>query len=94
MHNERGFEFDLRKSRLNKIKHGLDFHEAQLIWEGPNIEYVARDFREKRKAIIGQINKKLYTCVFTMRGDKIRIISCRRSRREEGALYEEEKENT
>jgi uncharacterized DUF497 family protein len=27
------FEFDERKSRLNKLKHGIDFVEAQALWE-------------------------------------------------------------
>ena len=26
------FEFDERKSRLNKLKHGIDFVEAQALW--------------------------------------------------------------
>jgi len=27
------FEFDERKSTLNKAKHGIDFVEAQAIWD-------------------------------------------------------------
>jgi len=30
------FEYDRRKSHANKRKHGIDFEEAQLLWEDPN----------------------------------------------------------
>lgn len=82
------FEFDLNKSRLNKIKHGVDFNEAQLIWDGPYVEFSAKSDFENRYAIIGPIDHLLCTCIFTMRSENIRIISCRRSRAKEKALYE------
>jgi len=82
------FEFDLNKSRLNDSKHGIDFNRAQLIWEGPYIEFAAKSEFENRYAVIGPIDNKLYTCIFTIRSQKIRIISCRRSRKNERQLYE------
>lgn len=82
------FEFDINKSRLNKIKHGIDFLEAQMIWEGPFVEFLAKSEFENRYAIIGPIDNKLYTCIFTVRAKKNRIISCRRSRKKEKELYE------
>lgn len=30
------FEFDPRKSETNKQKHGIDFYEAQKIWDDPD----------------------------------------------------------
>ncbi|MBF0106257.1 MAG: BrnT family toxin [Deltaproteobacteria bacterium] len=82
------FEFDLNKSRLNKIKHGVDFNQAQLIWDGPCIEFSAKSEFENRFALIGPIDHILYTCIFTLRSGNIRIISCRRSRPKEKKLYE------
>jgi len=82
------FEFDEKKSQANRFKHGINFHRAQLLWEGPYIEFAARQEFENRVAIIGPIEDKLYTCIYTIRGDRIRIISCRRSREKEASLYE------
>jgi len=82
------FEFDEKKSRANRLKHGVNFHRAGLIWEGPYVEYAAKRKFENRFAIIGPIEDKLHTCIYTIRGDRIRIISCRRSRRKEAMLYE------
>lgn len=88
------FEFDAQKSRLNKIKHGIDFHEAQILWEGPSVEFAAKSEYENRFAIIGPIEGKFYTCIFTLRGENIRIISCRRSRQNEKELYEKSLKKT
>ena len=83
------FEFDEGKSRANEKKHGISFVEAQKLWEGPSIEFSARQEYENRFAVIGEIIGKLYTCIYTLRGERIRIISCRRSREKERSHYEE-----
>ncbi|MDA1289513.1 MAG: BrnT family toxin, partial [Proteobacteria bacterium] len=31
------FEFDERKSKANRTKHGIDFIDAQLLWFDPNL---------------------------------------------------------
>ena len=31
------FEYDKQKSERNKEKHGIDFDEAQRIWEDPEV---------------------------------------------------------
>lgn len=82
------FEFDSGKSKLNRIKHGIDFHQAQLLWEGPYVEFAAQQEYENRFAVIGQIGDKVYTCIYTVRRNHIRIISCRRARNKERQLYE------
>ncbi len=85
------FEFDQKKSKSNKKKHGIDFDEAQELWddsEGAEIE--ARMDDEVRYALIGMIEDKHWTAVYTLRKDKIRIISVRRSRKKEIAIYESE----
>ncbi len=83
------FEFDLRKNAANLAKHGIDFVEAQRLWEDPDLlEIPARTEDEPRWLIIGRIDAKLWSAVVTSRGEAIRLISVRRSRDDEVALYE------
>ena len=83
------FEFDKRKSEMNKIKHGIDFIEAQNIWNDPDrIEIPAKTIDEQRFLIIGKISDKHWSGIITYRGDRVRIISVRRSRKEEIDIYE------
>jgi hypothetical protein len=83
------FEFDEDKSRSNKAKHGIDFVEAQALWlDDMLIEVPARTQDEPRCVVIGMIENKHWSAVVTYREDRIRLISVRRSRDEEVALYE------
>jgi len=83
------FEFDPRKSAANKEKHGLDFVEAQVLWDDPDrIEVPARTEDEPRFLVIGRIGDKHWSGVITYRGETIRIVSVRRSRTAEVELYE------
>ncbi len=84
------FEFDQRKSRSNQKKHGIDFGEAQLLWEDPDlIEVPARTTDEPRSLVIGRTGDEHWSAVVTYREDRTRIISVRRSRTEEIELYED-----
>ncbi len=83
------FEFDESKSTSNKAKHGIDFMEAQSLWADPDLlEIPARIRDEQRSILIGQIGDKYWSAIITYRGERIRIISVRRSRKEEKELYE------
>ena len=83
------FEFDEKKSQANKAKHGIDFVEAQALWRDEAlIEVPARTEDEPRFVLVGRIADRHWSAVITYRGDKVRLISVRRSRAEEGALYE------
>ena len=85
------FEFDQRKSRRNLEKHGIDFVTAQALWNDPGrVEVPARTTDEERFLVVGCIGTKHWSAVVTPRGDHVRIISVRRSRAEEVALYESE----
>ena len=84
-----GFEFDPMKSEVNLAKHGIDFIDAQQLWEDPNLlEIPAKTEDEPRSIVIGMIESKHWSGVITYRGEDIRLISVRRSRVEEVALYE------
>ncbi len=83
------FEYDPQKSQSNSQKHGINFDEAQSIWDDENrLEILARTTDEPRYLVIGKIEGKFWSAVITYRGENIRIISVRRSREEEIELYE------
>ena len=83
------YEFDKRKSAKNLEKHGIDFAGAQDIWDDPDrIEIPAITIDEQGFLMIGKISEKYWSCVFTYRAEKVRIISVRRSRKEEIDIYE------
>lgn len=83
------FEFDPNKSASNRDKHGIDFTGAQRLWLDPmRVEIPARTVDEPRWLVIGLIDGRYWSAVVTFRKDTVRIISVRRSRREEVSIYE------
>ena len=83
------FEYDERKSLGNLKKHGIDFVEAQGLWNDPYlVEIPARTTDEERFLVIGKIQEKHWSAVVAPRDGNIRNISVRRSRTEEVAIYE------
>jgi len=83
------FEFDETKSQANLLKHGINFVDAQNLWNDPRLlEIPAKTEDEPRYLMIGLINIKHWSAVITYRGVNVRLISVRRSRTEEVALYE------
>ena len=83
------FEFDRRKSQTNKSKHGIDFGEARSLWfDEELVQLEAHTGNEPRFVVIGLIGDKHWSAVITYRSDTIRLISVRRSRPKEVALYE------
>ena len=83
------FEFDENKSHANKQKHGIDFIEAQALWEDPDrVEIPAKTIDENRFLLIGKILKIHWSVIVTCRQTRVRMISARRSRKEEIEIYE------
>ena len=83
------FEFSEQKSRANVAKHGIDFGSAQALWlDEMRVEIPARTEDEPRFLVIGMIAGRDWSAVITYRGESVRLISVRRSRREEVTLYE------
>jgi uncharacterized DUF497 family protein len=83
------FEFDREKSESNKKKHGIDFIEAQALWADPDLLQIpARTTDEPRFLVVGRISRTHWSGIITWRRERIRIISVRRSRKEEVTLYE------
>ena len=87
------FEFDPAKSPANKAKHGIDFEAAQEMWQDADaIGGGARSLEEARWMLIAKREGKLWTAICTWRGENVRIISVRRARAEEKAVYEQIKD--
>ena len=83
------FEFDEAKSQANLLKHGINFIDAQALWNDSSLlEIPAKTEDEPRFLMVGIIDGKYWSAVITYRGTNIRLISVRRSRTEEVAFYE------
>ena len=86
------FEWDPQKNRTNRLKHKIDFESAKRLWEDPDrIEIRAPHPIENRYILIGKMGECLWSAVYTLRGEAVRIISVRRSKKQEIKLYEQEK---
>jgi uncharacterized DUF497 family protein len=84
------FEYDPAKSTSNQLKHGIDFEEAKRLWLDEALLIVPTGWvEEERLLAIGRINAKIWTAVFVLRSERIRLISVRRARAEEVLRYEE-----
>jgi uncharacterized DUF497 family protein len=83
------FEYDPNKSESSKQKHGINFIEAQKLWNDPYLQEIpARDLDELQFLVIGKIAGKYWSGIITYRSENIRIISIHGSRYEEIELYE------
>lgn len=83
------FEFDPLKSASNRRKHGIDFVAVQSLWDDPLLIVApARSSDEERFLAVGMIEGWHWSAIYTMRGDRIRLISVRRSREAEIGYYE------
>jgi len=82
-------EYDINKSLSNRQKHGIDFEEAELLWNDDKMVEILTSYEDEERFLsIGRINSKFYTVVATIRKEKIRIISARRARKKEIEIYE------
>jgi uncharacterized protein len=83
------FEFDPKKSAKNKTERGINFEEAREFWN--LVAFVVSSDRgeEKRFArIVRRLDGRYWTSIYTIRGEKIRIISVRRSHEQEIKAYD------
>ncbi len=85
------FEWDENKNRANIEKHGLDFVDAETMFESTFLfrPDMRKDYGELRCIGIGTIRGRTAVVIFTERDPKtIRIISLRKANREERKQYE------
>ncbi len=89
------FEWDTQKAASNLKKHGVSFHEAAYVLGDPlSITYHDPDHsvREQRFITIGTSRSgRVLMVAHTERGDNVRIISARKTTRQEQRHYEEGK---
>ncbi len=89
------YEWDTKKARINLRKHGISFEEAVSVFEDVfslTMDDPLHSDGEERFIDIG-LSKfgNLLVVVYTERGDKIRLISCRKATSAEKNAYEKQK---
>lgn len=83
------FELDPGKSATNRARHGIDFLQAQDLWEDRDrVDVPARTVSEPRWLVVARIGEIHWSAVIIYRDLRIRIISVRGSRSEEVRIYE------
>lgn len=86
-----GFDWDEGNKQKNWEKHQVDYTECeQVFFNKPLLisEDTTHSYQEQRYSVLGQsdINRTLFL-VFTVRNNKIRIISARDQSRKERMIY-------
>jgi len=84
------FEWDEEKSRENLAKHGLEFTDAGVVFDGPTLTFEdARvDYGEPRFITFGLLDVRLVVIAHTPRSKKTRIISMRKGNSREQKAYQ------
>jgi uncharacterized DUF497 family protein len=82
-------EWDEKKRLSNIAKHGIDFADAATIFDGYFVELLQRqrEYGEERIGALGRLEEEILFVVYTWRGERRRIISARRARRDERKKY-------
>ena len=88
------YEWDPRKAAANRRKHGVAFSIIENFdWDTALVvSDDRRDYGEPRWLALGMIGHRLYSLAFTIRDDRIRLISLRAASRTERTLYREQSE--
>jgi uncharacterized DUF497 family protein len=84
------FDWDPAKREANLEKHDIDFRDAIAVFNDSQhiLEDATRpEFGERRTKAIGRVGSTLPCVIFTERGEHRRIISARRTRRDERERY-------
>ncbi|CDZ46925.1 BrnT family toxin [Neorhizobium galegae] len=81
------FDWNEEKRRTNLEKHQIDFEDAVFALQEPRLEFRSDRNGEVRTLAICPDTKRLIAIVYTMRGEKCRIISARAARKNEQTLY-------
>lgn len=92
------FEWDQGNKKKNWLSHRVSNEECEEVFFDP-FKKIARDVfhsdHEERYILIGQTKKnRLLFVVFTVRKQKVRVISARDLNKRERLLYEKETGNT
>ena len=89
------FEWDEKKEKTNRRKHGISFDEAETVFydrDSITISDPEHSLDESRFIDLGMSNQsQILLVVYTERSERIRIISARKATRSERLQYETEK---
>ncbi len=84
------FEWDDAKRRSTIRKHGIDFEDAKLIFDGgPVLHAPSSQKGEERWIAVGSLEGLIISVIYTFRDGKIRLITARRANRREREHYDE-----
>ena len=83
------FSWDEKKRTLNLAKHGIDFRDAEIIFDGPlvTVEDMREDYGERRYIALGLLAGVVVSLAYSERGDRIRIISIRKALKHEARFF-------
>lgn len=84
------FEWDATKDAANRAKHGIRFAQAARVFADPRrLERIdrRRDYGEERRQAIGEVDGRVLFVAYTLRGNRIRLISARRAHHHEEKAY-------
>lgn len=90
------YAWDERKRLANIERHGLDFNDAYLVYEDPEITIQSGHQSESRLQDLAlvEVAGVLLSLVYAMRGKTVRAISFRRAGRRERKYYDDLKESS
>jgi uncharacterized DUF497 family protein len=84
-------EFDPKKDKLNRVKHGVSLAFGCAVFDDPNVlilPTIREVDREDRFKAIGLVEGRLWTAVHIYREDVVRFLSVRRSNVNEQRAYD------
>jgi len=87
------FEWDDAKAARNLADHGVTFEAARLAFEDAFAavrEDRRKNYSEDRFILLGMVQERLLAVAYTMRGERVRIISARTAEPRERRRYHEE----
>ena len=85
------FEWHDRKAATNLRDHGVSFEQATFVFDDLHaIDQIdtSMEYGEERSVVIGTAESDLLVVVYTMREDRIRIISARKAEKHEHKQYD------
>ena len=91
MYNEKIiFEWDEEKNRKNFEKHGFSFDDAEEVFNSPTITFVDEryNYDEVRQVTLGAYKERIVFIVYTLRENRIRLISMRKANAREQKIYQ------
>ncbi|MCC6195255.1 MAG: BrnT family toxin [Burkholderiales bacterium] len=83
------YEWDEAKREINLSKHGIDFRDAHLIFEGPlvTVEDDREDYGERRFVALGLLADIVISMIYAERGERVRVISIRKALKHEARYF-------